>query len=76
MAAGNEAIVFEARVHSQLEAECIPVPHVYGVCPDPCGIVMDRSPRRAILTTAHTPTERKAVFDDSIEILACLHGLD
>ena len=76
MSAGHEAIAFEARVLLQLEAEGIPVPHVYAVCPDPCGIVMDRSPGRAILTTSDSPTERKAVFDDYIEILARMHGLD
>jgi len=76
MAAGHEAIAFEARVLLQLESEGIPVPHVYGVCPDPCGIVMDRSPGRAILTTSDSSTERKAVFEEYIEILARMHGLD
>jgi hypothetical protein len=76
MAGGKEAIVFEARVLQQLESHGIPVPHVYGVCPDPCGIVMDRSPGRADLSTSESTTERKAVLDDYIEILARMHGLD
>ena len=33
----------EANIYQVLEAHDIPVPHVYGMCPEPEGIVMERT---------------------------------
>lgn len=67
---------YEMRVLQQLEADGIPVPHVYGYIPDPAAIVMERSPGRGNLATAESEAERKAVLDQYIEILARTHSLD
>jgi aminoglycoside phosphotransferase (APT) family kinase protein len=76
IAAGVDALRHELRVLQQLEKEGIPVPHVYGMCEDPPGIVMERSPGRANLATAEDEEERRAVLDDYVEILARTHQLD
>lgn len=59
-----------------LEAEGIPVPHIYGLCPDPKGIVMDRAAGRADLSTAESDEERAAVLAQYMEALARIHAID
>ena len=67
----------EMRVLQVLEAHGIPVPHVYGFCPDPRGIVMERSPGRPVAQlVSEDAATRQAVFDDYIEILARMHRID
>jgi len=66
----------ELRVLRVLEAQGIPVPHVYGLCPDPRGILLERCPGRANLATAESPAEREAVLDHYIELLARMHRID
>jgi aminoglycoside phosphotransferase (APT) family kinase protein len=67
----------EMRVLQVLEANGIPVPHVYGFCPDPRGIVMERCSGRPVAElAAEEETTRQAVFDDYIEILARMHRID
>ena len=58
-----------------LEAHGIPVPHVYGFCEDPRGIVMERSPGRENLGTAESEAERCAVLDHYVEILVEMHRI-
>lgn len=67
---------YEMRVLQQLEADGIPVPHVYAYIPDPAAIVMDRSPGRGNLATADSEEERVAVLDQYVDILARTHSLD
>jgi aminoglycoside phosphotransferase (APT) family kinase protein len=76
IAEGAAAIAHEARVLQELERGGIPVPHVYGVCPEPYGIVMERSPGRANLASSDSAAEREAVLDHYVEILARMHALD
>ena len=59
-----------------LERQGIPVPHVYGFCPDPEGILMDRAPGRANLKTAADAGERDSVQRHYMELLAQMHGID
>lgn len=66
----------EMAVLQALEKHGIPVPHVYGLCEDPRGIVMERRPGRANLATAESEEERVAVFDEFIDILARMHRID
>ncbi len=73
---GAYALEHEMRVLRVLEAQGIPVPHVHAFCPDPRGIVMERSPGRASLATASSAGEREAVLDDYVAILARMHALD
>ena len=66
----------ESRVLQVLESEGIPVPHVYGFCPDPAGIVMDQMPGRANLATADDEQERVSVLNHYMDILADFHAID
>ena len=59
-----------------LEAQGIPVPHVFGFCSEPRGILMECSPGRADLSTARDKQEEEAVQSHYMEILAQIHGLD
>ena len=52
----------------------LPVPHVYGFCAAPRGIVMERVPGRANLATADA-AEARAVLEHYMELLARLHAL-
>ncbi len=73
---GAESLAHEMRVLQVLEANDIPVPHVYGFCPEPAGIVMARSSGRANLATAESETEIEAVLDDYMRVLARMHQID
>ena len=73
---GVYGLEHEAAVLQVLEAHGIPVPHVYGFCDDPRGIVMQRSPGRANLATADDDAQRAAVLDHYIEILLEMHRID
>jgi len=53
----------------------IPVPRVHGFCSDPEGIVMDRAPGRFDLSTIESESERVAVRNHYMEILARIHAL-
>jgi aminoglycoside phosphotransferase (APT) family kinase protein len=72
----GRALAREAGVFRVLEANDIPVPHIYGLCPEPRGIVMDRCPGRANLATAESEAERRAVLDHYVELLVRMHRLD
>ena len=73
---GVYTLEHEMRILQVLEAEGIPVPHVYGFCDEPRGIVMERCPGRANLATAESPEEARAVLEHYIEILARMHAID
>jgi hypothetical protein len=66
----------EFEVLRVLEAHGIPVPHIYGFCDEPRGIVMERAPGRANLATASDEAERRAVLDHYVEILVAMHRID
>ena len=65
----------EMRVLQFLEQQELPVPHVYGFCPDPRGIVMQRCSGRADLGTAESEVERRSVLDQYVEFLAHMHSI-
>ncbi len=66
----------ESGVLQVLEAEGLPVPHVYGFCPDPKFIMMDKSPGRANLATAESERERVDVLNHYMDLLADMHSID
>jgi len=67
----------EMHVLQVLEAHGIPVPHIYGFCPDPRGIVMQRAFGRPVAQLAsEDAATRQAVFDDYIDILARMHRIE
>ncbi|MEE8166279.1 MAG: phosphotransferase family protein, partial [Myxococcota bacterium] len=66
----------EMRVLQLLEEEGLPVPHVYGFCDEPRGIVMERKPGRANLATAESEQERSSVLAHYVELMAGMHAID
>ncbi|MHA7836428.1 MAG: phosphotransferase family protein [bacterium] len=66
----------EAQIYRVLEANGLPVPHVYGLCPEPRGIVMDRLPGDFNLATVEDPEARRAILDHYIELLVAMHAID
>lgn len=73
---GAYPLEHEMRVLQVLEGHDVPVPHIYGFCPEPRGIVMERCSGRANLAGAADDAEREAVLDDYMEILARIHAID
>jgi hypothetical protein len=73
---GVYALEHEMRVLQVLERNDIPVPRVHAFCDEPRGIVMDRSPGRANLATADHASQRDAVLDHYMELLARMHQID
>lgn len=72
---GVYTLEHEYRVLEVLEAHEIAVPHVYGFCPDPRGIVMARAPGRANLLTVDDAGERAAILNDYMTWLARIHRI-
>jgi aminoglycoside phosphotransferase (APT) family kinase protein len=66
----------EYKVLKVLEAEGIPVPHIYGLCPDPLAMVQDRAAGRPDLSTAESDEERACVLNQYMEVLARVHQID
>jgi aminoglycoside phosphotransferase (APT) family kinase protein len=68
----------EMKILQLLERHAIPVPHVYGFCPDPRGIVMQRCSGRgtAALAAVEDEAERQGVIDHYVEIIARMHRID
>ncbi len=69
-------IRYESTFYPILEAHGIPVPHLYGLCSDPLGILLTRVPGRPNLATAESDAERLAVLHEYMEILARIHAID
>jgi aminoglycoside phosphotransferase (APT) family kinase protein len=65
----------EYEVMRVLEQQGIPVPHIYGFCDEPRGIVMEQAAGRANLATAVDEAERRSVLDHYVEILAAMHSI-
>ncbi len=66
----------EANIYRVQEAAGLPVPHVYGLCPDPRGIVMDRLPGDFNLVKVANPATRAKILDHYIELLVQMHAID
>ena len=69
-------LAYEGRVLEVLGRNGIPVPRVYGFCEEPEGLLLEGMPGRANLATAESQSEREAVLDDYISILARMHAID
>jgi len=72
---GAYALEHEYEILRILERHGIPVPHVYGFCEAPRGILMDKAPGRANLATAVDDAERRSVMEHYVEILARIHAI-
>ncbi len=73
---GIYTLEHEMRALQVLEAQGLPVPHVYGFCEQPRGIVMERAPGHTNLASCADPAERRAVLEHYMELLARIHALD
>jgi len=68
-------LAHEAEVFRVLHEAGIPSPVVYGLCPDPEAIVMDKMPGRANLATAESKAEQESVLLDYMDVLARMHAI-
>jgi len=66
----------EYRILQVLKRNGCPVPHMYGLCPDPVAIVMERSPGRCDLSTADNDDDRRSVMDDYVRALVQMQAID
>jgi hypothetical protein len=67
---------YEFRVMQVLEAQGIPVPHLYGYCEDPMGIVMAVVDGRENLGTEADPELRRSTLEHYMELLLEMHRID
>ena len=73
---GAYSFEHEAHVLRVMEEAGLPVPHIYGISPDPKMIVMDKVPGRYDLSNAHDEEERVSVLNHYMDLLADLHAID
>lgn len=66
----------EGKVLQILEANGIPVPHIYGLCEDPPTLIMERSPGKGNLANAESEAERVSVLEHLGEIMAKIRTID
>jgi aminoglycoside phosphotransferase (APT) family kinase protein len=66
----------EMAILQTLEANGVPVPHVYGMCADPIAIVMDHVPGTRDVAVAADDATRERIAEQYIEHLAHTHALD
>ena len=69
-------LVREGHVLEVLERNGIPVPHPYGVCEDPPGLILGRLPGGFNLATEPDPELRQQTLDHYLEILVAMHAID
>ena len=65
----------ERRVIDVLERNDIRVPHAYGLCSDPPGLILERLPGRFNLATANDERHRRSVLDSYLVQLARIHSI-
>jgi aminoglycoside phosphotransferase (APT) family kinase protein len=65
----------EADILEVLEQHGIPVPHIYGMCDDPLGIVMEAVPGTRDVSKAASDAERSSISKQFIEAVAHMHRL-
>lgn len=65
----------EMRVIEVLERNGVRVPHAYGLCGDPPGLVLERLPGRFNLATAKDERHRRAVLDEYLVALSKIHSI-
>ena len=65
----------EMHVIEVLERNGVTVPHPYGICEDPPGLLLERIPGRFSLDTATDDAHRVKVLDEYLTELARLHSI-
>ncbi|MFO8100857.1 MAG: phosphotransferase family protein [Dehalococcoidia bacterium] len=69
-------LMLEIRVLQVLEKHGLPVPHVYGFCPEPEGIVMEYKPGRPGISDIEGKENQLKVLDQYVDALAAMHKID
>jgi aminoglycoside phosphotransferase (APT) family kinase protein len=64
----------EADILRVLEAGGVPVPHVYGMCPDPLAIVMEAVP--GVRAMSGPEDDQRIIAEEHMALLARMHQLD
>ena len=72
---GISDLRYEYNVLQVLEAHGIPVPHIYGFCDEPEGLLLARLPGRTEMVDAVDDNERVALLDEYVEIMARMHAI-
>ncbi|HUP72364.1 MAG TPA: phosphotransferase [Acidimicrobiales bacterium] len=72
---GISDLRYEYHVLQVLEAHGIPVPHIYGFCDEPEGLLLARLPGRTEMVDAADDGERVALLDEYVEIMARMHAI-
>jgi hypothetical protein len=72
---GISDLRYEYNVLQVLEAHGIPVPHIYGFCDEPEGLLLGRYPGHTEMVDAADDAERVALLDEYVEILARMHAI-
>jgi hypothetical protein len=65
----------EMHVIEIFERHGVRVPHSYGICEDPPGLVLERLPGRFNLATANNQAHRQKVLDEYLTQLARIHSI-
>lgn len=73
---GVYTLEHEIAVFEVLEREKLLVPHVYGLCSDPRGMLMDAIPGRPDLSTSESAEDRASVLAHLMDLYAELHAID
>jgi hypothetical protein len=68
-------IADELRIHDLLERHGLPVPHAFGLCPDPYALVMDRLSGHVDLSFAADDEQRRLILDEYLELLARVYAI-
>lgn len=71
----TKPLVREGEVIDVLERHGVPVPHSYGVCEDPPGLLLEKIPGRFSLDRANDEAHRAKVLDEYLEALARIHAI-
>lgn len=71
----TKPLVREGAVIDVLERHGVPVPHSYGVCEHPPGLLLAKLPGRFSLDRAKGEAHRKKVLDEYLSALAKIHSI-
>lgn len=71
----TKPLVREGAVIDVFERHGIPVPHSYGVCEDPPGLLLEKIPGRISLDRANDEAHRAKILDEYLGALAKIHSV-
>ena len=72
----RERLILEMRVMQVLEKHGLPVPHIYGLCPEPEGIVMEQRPGRPDISKLESKEKQLKVLNQYVDAMAAMHKID